>query len=377
VRHGGFEVLQPYLGFVWSAQADLESNRFLSKLKVGQLGFLVDPRDRPAAGAPEPIEIGIFGGSVANIVYLAGRRPFERVLRQVPEVAERGVLVRNYALGGYKQPQQLMTLAWLATLGELPDVVVNLDGFNEVALPPTENVPFDTHPLYPRSWASRLEGLPDLPAQLAAGEVAYLRSRRRDVARSFSRPVLAHSASWNLLWWSRDQRLGAAISEAERELVAKAGDEAAGYAAHGPAYAATPERMYADLVAAWSNASRGMQALAAEAGVPYHHFLQPNQYLAGSKPLTAEERTRYVTPGHRYGEQVIAAYPSLIAEGERLRAEGVAYHDLTQLFADEERTVYSDDCCHLNGYGNNVLARAVAEAIRDDVAAVARRQSAR
>jgi hypothetical protein len=372
LRHGGYEVLQPYLGFVWTPEADLTDNRYLSKLQIDRYGFLVDPRDRPADGAPEPIEVGIFGGSVANILHLAGRQPLLRVLGEDPAIAARGVVVRNYALPGYKQPQQLMALAWLRSLGRAPDVVVNLDGFNEVALPPTENVPFGTHPLYPRSWTPRLEGLPDLESQRAAGEVSYLRQRRREVARSFERPLLAHSALWNLLWTSRDRRLEVAVAEAEERL-AEASRGGGSYVAHGPAYAATDERMHQDLVTAWSAASRAMRAVAEDAGIPYHHFLQPNQYLAGTKPLSREERTLYVTPGHGYGEQVIAAYPLLIEAGERLRRQGVAFHDLTQLFAGEERTVYSDDCCHLNAYGNRLLARAVAAAIRDDVAAVARR----
>ena len=368
LRHGGYEVLQPYLGFVWTPEADLADHRFLSAFEIDRYGFLVDPGDRPADGAPEPVEVGIFGGSVANILHLAGRRTFQRVLGEDPEIAERGVVLRNYALPGYKQPQQLMTLAWLRSLGQGPDVVVNLDGFNEIALPPTENVPYGTHPLYPRTWTPRLEGLPDLESQRAAGEVSYLRQQRREVARSFERPLLGHSAVWNLLWTSRDRRLEAAGGAAEERLAAASGGQGS-YVSHGPAYAATDERMYADLVTAWSATSHAMRAISEDAGLSYHHFLQPNQYLAGSKPLSREEQTLYVTPGHAYGEQVIAAYPLLIEAGARLQADGVAFHDLTQLFADEERTVYSDDCCHLNAYGNRLMARAVAEAIRDDVAA--------
>ena len=372
LRHGGYEVLQPYLGFVWTPEADLSNNRFLSALEIGRLGFLVDPGERTGHGAAAPIEVGVFGGSVANILFLAGRRPMERVLAEDPAIAARGVVVRNYALPGYKQPQQLMTLGWLRTLGQTPDLVVNVDGFNEVALPPTENVPHGTHPFYPRTWAPRLAGLPDLEAQGAAGELAFLRRRRRDVARSFSHPLLAHSATGNLLWTSRDQRLASVIADAELRLAATGGD-GPGYAAHGPAYAATEGRLYADLVGAWSRASHAMHGIAAEAGSSYHHFLQPNQYLAGSKPLTAEERARYVRPEQAFGRQVEVAYPLLREAGESLRRDGVAFHDLTQLFAAERRTVYSDDCCHLNGYGNRLLAEAVATAIRDDVAALARR----
>jgi hypothetical protein len=44
-------------------------------------------------------------------------------------------------IGGYKQPQQLMALNWFMALGGEFDIVINLDGFNDVALPALENVP--------------------------------------------------------------------------------------------------------------------------------------------------------------------------------------------------------------------------------------------
>jgi lysophospholipase L1-like esterase len=116
-----------------------------------------------------------------------------------------------------------------------------------------------------------------------------------------------------------------------------------------------------------------MHQLCAARGIPYHHFLQPNQYVPGSKPLTLEERTRFTRDDHPYRQAVLDGYPELRKAGEELRRSGVAFHDLTDLFADEERTVYGDDCCHLNAYGNRRLAEAVAAALRQDLATVAAR----
>ena len=40
----------------------------------------------------------------------------------------------NFGSGGYKQPQQLAALSEALLLGVPLDVVVNIDGYNEVAL---------------------------------------------------------------------------------------------------------------------------------------------------------------------------------------------------------------------------------------------------
>ena len=53
------------------------------------------------------------------------------------------------SLGGYKQPQQLLTLAYYISLGAEFDTVINIDGFNEVALPPIHNIPKNIYPFYP------------------------------------------------------------------------------------------------------------------------------------------------------------------------------------------------------------------------------------
>ena len=40
---------------------------------------------------------------------------------------------------GYKQPQQLLVLAYFLSIGQPFDLVINIDGFNEVALSPLNN----------------------------------------------------------------------------------------------------------------------------------------------------------------------------------------------------------------------------------------------
>ena len=116
-------------------------------------------------------------------------------------------------------------------------------------------------------------------------------------------------------------------------------------------------------VDAWERSSVEMHHLASGAGLVYVHLLQPNQYLEGSKPLSDKERRSFYKPSSPYGSTAREGLPMLRARGERLRAAGVRFHDLTQLFANERRTVYSDECCHFDPLGRQLLAARVGLAV--------------
>jgi hypothetical protein len=56
-------------------------------------------------------------------------------------------------------------------------------------------------------------------------------------------------------------------------------------------------------------------------------------------------------------------YPSLLAQEERLKENGVAFHSTVAIFDDELNTLYIDDCCHFNALGNEILADFMADVI--------------
>lgn len=363
--HLGGMVLHPFLGFVYTPEYNQLEERNLRSLVVADSGFFVlrEPLPPPSE---RPLRVGVFGGSVAMVFAFQGGRTLAAEL--APAAGPRGVVIESWALGGYKQPQQLMTLAWLLARGEAPDVVVNLDGFNEIALPRTENLRQGLNPFYPRAWERRVAAVPDPRQELLEGEVAYLENRRAEIAAAFSRPALGWSVSWNFLWRWRDRRAAAEAADARLRLAAHRPPDQP-WVAHGPAYRpGGSEEVVADLVAMWERSSLAMHHMAAGAGLPYHHFLQPNQYLPGSKPLAPLELEIAYRPRNHYREPVEQGYPALREAGRRLAEQGVAFHDLTQLFAEERQAVYSDDCCHLNLLGNDLIAEAIAAAIAADLA---------
>ena len=104
-----------------------------------------------------------------------------------------------------------------------------------------------------------------------------------------------------------------------------------------------------------------MDAAAKSKCIEYFHFLQTNPYGASSKPLSPEEKKKAYDPESEWKRLVELGYPLLTAEIPRLRASGVRFHDLTQLFKDEKQALYTDSCCHFNLIGNALLDKAIAK----------------
>ena len=147
-------------------------------------------------------------------------------------------MLLNTAYGGYKQPQQLMALNYALALGAQFDVVVNLDGFNEVALDASENALQGVSPAYPRGWAMRVERFHDPALVEQVGLVAYLRARRAARAAGFAARPWRDSVTAGLVWALLNRLAAARVAGAERALNAfRPADRR--YQATGPARPAT------------------------------------------------------------------------------------------------------------------------------------------
>jgi hypothetical protein len=267
------------------------------------------------------------------------------------------------AAGGYKQPQQLIVLAYLLSLGAEFDLLVNLDGFNEAALPLAENAPARVSPFFPRKWLVRIDPLSDLAlfGDVAAG--VSLRASRIRYAAIFSSPLLVHSFTMNLVWEAIDHFHQGRLADTEA-AIARRQATAHSFAASGPRVDFSDEEaVIRAMVDVWAAASLGMKALADANGIRYFHFLQPNQYLPGSKPLSAAEVRLAYDVSHLYKRPVELVYPRLISAGGGLRDRGVRYRDLTAIFANNPSTLYVDACCHLNKEGSELIASEIAATI--------------
>jgi hypothetical protein len=349
------EVPHPYLGFV--PRPHLQ----------GLLG-LTEPLPTRPTGARDEVVIAMLGGSVAHQFASAGLPWVIEWLRALPAFAGRRFVVLNAAASGYKQPQQLMAVAYLVALGQRMDLLINLDGFNDVALHPNEDAGAKVFPAYPRRWHQRVERM--LSRDEFRTMVRRLESEdhRRWYARRFSEFPLGTLSTTNLVYLVLDSRLETRLAEADRTLLAAERRATAPLVATGPAVEFADEgQRLGFLVDLWRRSSHGISELAGGNGTRYYHFLQPNQYVPGSKPIGREE-ARAAMNRTAYRQTVETAYPLLREAGQGLAARGVRFHDLSRVFADHPEPLYVDACCHVNERGNRIIAERVFDVIRRDLA---------
>ncbi len=313
---------------------------------------------------PGKVVVGILGASVASLFAAQGHEALHKELQRSPEFAGQEIEVVNLAVGSFKQPQQLMALNYALALGAEFDLIINLDGFNEVAWYQQDNAAHWVCRFYPLGWHEMLAEFDD-PVPDLRGKVVCLEEQRSSWASLFSRRLLRHSVTANLVWKLGDRRLAGtiAVTKQRMPLPRRSGLP---YRFRGPRedardWQATLRRLAGD----WERCSLLIDRLCRANGIRYYHFLQPNQYVPGSKVFSQEERQTAYTEEHPIRPLVEQGYPLLREGGRRLVAKGVCFHDLSLAYAHREETFYYDNCCHINRAGAEALAGAIARALME------------
>jgi hypothetical protein len=320
-----------------------------ARAMTNNFGF-VSPHDYPFTKARDSqFVIGLFGGSVGVWFCQIGAVRLLADLQKDAFFKDKGLVPLCFAHEGYKQPQQLLELAYFLSIGQQFDLVINIDGFNEVALSAiNDRQGFDIS----MPSAQHIGSLINLVDQATLNELAgriqrnrialvnvllerdYRRTERRYVTElgRFSN-LPSNPASGSLITVTRPvtRREGAALFE--------------------------------DIAAHWADASILMNELLAARRVPYFHLLQPNQYFR-TRRFSGDESEVAISPESPYKASVEQGYPLLIKEAESGRLKGKAYFlNGVRLFDGEPKPVYADNCCHYTLLGNQKVADFIAAAI--------------
>lgn len=309
--------------------------------------------------------VGLFGGSVAQQVRQVFKERLAAFLAE-EEIALAPIVV-ELAQGGMKQPQQAHVLAYMLAAGGEFDLIVNLDGHNDVTVPHF-NAQRGLFPPYPHLWDKRV-GATAADRELL-GRAALL-EREQEQIEQIASGGLGSSALVGVvlrrLLDGHDKSIGALhqelIDQAPRYNVETHGPRWAWHERENPDHKGAVRELAVEV---WYRSSLAMAKLAATAGADYVHFLQPSQYIAESKPLSAEERTTAYEPSW-YESNYAETYPLVAQFGARLRQAGVHFVDLTQTFATVTETIYTDTCCHVNPRGARMLATRMVDAIKPTV----------
>jgi len=291
--------------------------------------------DTISSSRTDSIKVLILGGSVARqLSNFPGSEAniFAEVLNK--KFGADRFVVYNGAMGGGKQPQQYFKYLYLDLLDFRPDIVINVDGVNEINLPLAENLPRRIPASFPRSYSGLVRA--------ASGDRSCAK-RNNSLLRLDSNIPLVELFVWlyvrhchktiegdlnSIPWWSW-----------------------MGQGDHVEAYVK-------ESVSVWKSSSNKLNSILESRGIHYIHVVQPSPYLDGSKVLTDEEKVFLTTDiFESYGIHMKEFYGHL--NGETLATKN--FLDLRFLFKSFPDTVYSDAAGHFNQLGNKIISEQIVE----------------
>lgn len=333
---------------------------------TNNFGF-VSPHDYPIAKqSGDQFIIGIFGGSVGVWFCQVGAHRLIEDLKRDDFFAKKELIPVCLSHEGYKQPQQLLLLAYFISIGQRFDLVINIDGFNEVAL---SSINDQRGSDISMPSAVHLDSLINLvnESTLTPAKLESLAEISRDKQQLNALAERANSARLASVYFALeryyavvDRRYQASLSEFDRLPSNPSGSSIVHVtpkvkARRGPA-------VFEDIARQWAASSVLMQELLASQGAGYVHVLQPNQYHTRRAFSDDEVRVALSTESP-FKEGAEKGYPFLVAELASSALENVTVVDGTGIFDRERSPVYLDNCCHYTLVGNEILADFIAASV--------------
>jgi hypothetical protein len=311
--------------------------------------------------------IGIFGGSVAVWFCQVGAERLIEDLQRDQFFKQKDVVTLCLGHEGYKQPQQLLVLSYFLSIGQQFDMVVNIDGFNDVALASLNDqrgfdisMPSVQHldPLI--NLVDRSTLTPDKLESL--GQVTRSKARLNSLVGAIQRNRVA---SINFVL---ERYYTISSNQYVRELgrfsnlPSNSSDQSVIHVTPRVADR-TGASLFEEMARNWSRASMLMGTMLAARTIGYVHVLQPNQYYT-TRRFTDEEARVALSQESPFKVSAEQGYPALVAESVSSGLEKAGYFfNGVQIFDAEPAPVYMDNCCHYTRVGNERLADVVAAAI--------------
>ena len=362
------ERLHPFFGYVLKQGAF--TNEKL-KLKVNKHGFFSLYEYPFIKTNKKQFIIGVFGGSVANnfAVDEYKNQILSKKLQSYPEFADREIVVLNFGNGGYKQPQQLLILNYFLALGQELDLVINIDGFNEVALSNLNNkaqielgMPSVQHIQPLTNLASNVS-----PEVMSA--IVQINDNKKQLKAGIDKLQTCQLALCHAVTSLRVKQLvnnyQQAIVKYDAQVKNSNADTANSSIVYVPkADSVLPDRAAFDKMASmWYESSIGMNQILSSRKIKYFHFIQPNQYYPTKRVFTAKEKEIAINKESPYIEGVKKGYPVLLSKVDDLQKARVNVFSAVNILDNTKETVYKDACCHYNSVGEEVLANYISSSI--------------
>jgi hypothetical protein len=367
------ERFHPFFGFIQKPSRD-----FRPGFKVNNYGF-ISPYDYPLKKTKNnQFFIGVFGGSVASdyAIYQVQNQILPKYLKQLPGLKDKEFVILSFATGGYKQPQQLLILNYFLALGQELDLVVNIDGFNEVALSNLNNknqvdlaMPSIQHIWPLANFANNSLSTKAMEATLRIQE------NKTRINQGLSSLQNCSLAACNALTSVYVQQLvnkyKTDVLKFEEERIKQQKDGSGSVI-----YINTNKSVLQDSLAFeemawnWAKSSIFMHKVLSASNVPYFHVLQPNQYYQTKRVFGEAEKKIAFNKETPYAKSVQIGYPALFKKLPNLEKNNINILNGVNVFDRTKDAVYVDSCCHYNQAGevifSDYVGRSILEALGKD-----------
>ena len=289
--------------------------------------------------------IAVFGGSVAENFYFFNEQ--KKILQKGLKNAlnlEGDPGIRNYATGGYKQPQQL-----IATVLFRPNVkvTINIEGYNEIDMRLTRQFPH----YYPMASVSRLyySGMESWDTYVKAGKTRKYQRRLKKFIEE-SRWLESVTTFFKVLFFLKEKSL----VKIEKRL--------ADYQNGGEFHHVT----YIDRMVYWLERSCEQQNFLANRGVKSYFFFQPAHFVPFSKKKLTENEKRMIEDQKKDRDHTSGMTKIFLLVRDLIKNKTLTLNlfDLSQIFLNEPQEVFTDGSCHINNFGNTLLAQKIVEIIK-------------
>lgn len=272
--------------------------------------------------------IAIAGGSVANHFahYISANDNYKDKLKtMIPFLKDKELQIMNLSVPGYRQPQQFFTISYFM---DHIDLVIQLDGWNESWIRTANQFPADYPAFSEILYSDKL-----------ATKISEIKNDKFIIDTIKHNKILNKSHSLllvrNILQKNVNQKSEDILNDDHYSFYEKN---------------KTEEELKGISVSAWSKYIKMEQALLKIRNKKFFFFIQPNQYNDDSKTFSEQERKIAINQTGSY-EKSANAFKNLRKEAEKLEV-----WDLVNVFKKVQDDIYTDDCCHVNKKGNQLIA---------------------
>jgi uncharacterized ubiquitin-like protein YukD len=358
------ERFHPFFGFIQKPSAD-----FRPGFKVNNYGF-ISPYDYPFKKTkPNQFIIGVFGGSVASdyAIFQVQNKILPKYLKQLPRLKDQEFIILSFATGGYKQPQQLLILNYFLALGQELDMVVNIDGFNEVALSNLNNknqidlaMPSLQHILPLTNLANNSLSIKAMKATVRIQE------NKAKINQALTTLQNCTLAACDALTSVYIQNL---VNNYKTDVIKFEKERTKQQDGGSVIYINTNKSVLEDSVAFeqmaqnWAKSSIFMHKVLSASNVPYFQVLQPNQYYQTKRVFSAAEKQIAFNQDTPYAKAVELGYPAIFKKFPNLEKNHIDILNGVNVFDKTKDAVYVDSCCHYNKAGEVIFSDYVGSSI--------------